>query len=232
MDMSKSVAMLVVTTIGLVAVLAVAPALGQTPVPTPHPYGLDPYAPSDAAWLRNYGAALVAQTPLLELGRLDPYKPSDAALLRQIGGAIPLCCPDAFWPAPSFAPLTGSAARGVTLLRNTGLSIVPRATVSVGSMPPAGGGGTALAPTASGSQPAASTPVATAIRPEDNDGIWIRYGGQRWTSAGRAVPLQEPEFERVGEYAGSPVYRRVRVNDGLIYVPTRKGLVAPFRPKP
>ena len=226
---SKSVAIRVVTTVGFVALLAVAPALGQVAVPTPHPYGLDPYAPSDAAWLRNYGAALVAQTPLLELGRLDPYKPSHAALLRQLGGAIPLCCPDWYWPGPSFAPLTPSATHGVTMLRTARFSIVPRATVIVGLMPPAGGG-TAGAPTA-GSQPA-STPVATAIGPEDNDGIWIRYAGQIWTSAGRAVPLQESEFERVGEYAGFPVYRRARANDGVIYVPTRKDLVAPYRLKP
>jgi len=72
------------------------------------PYGLDPYSPSDAFWLRNYGAALVAQTPLLELRMLDPYKPSHAALIRQIGGAMPLW--GAWWyPAPALpvqAPLT------------------------------------------------------------------------------------------------------------------------------
>ena len=70
-----------------VMLLTGATAAAQT---SSSPYGLDPYSPSDAFWLRNYGAALVAQTPLLELRTLDPYKPSHAALIRQIGGAMPL----------------------------------------------------------------------------------------------------------------------------------------------
>jgi len=71
--------------------LALSPAVGLSQNPAPgRPYGLDPFNPSDAAFLRNYGPALVSQTPLLELRQLDPFNPSDAALLRQIGGAIPL----------------------------------------------------------------------------------------------------------------------------------------------
>lgn len=84
----------------IVLTLAIVPVAAQGPA-AEHPYGLDPYSPSDAQLLRNYGAALVAQTPLLELQKLDPYKPSDAALLRQIGGAIPV------WGLPvGFGPLT------------------------------------------------------------------------------------------------------------------------------
>jgi hypothetical protein len=73
-----------------------------------HPYDLDPYKPSDAALLRNYGSVLVGLTPLLELRRLDPYVPSQAALLRQLGGALPLWVgwyPPVPVPAPA-APLT------------------------------------------------------------------------------------------------------------------------------
>ena len=65
-----------------VALLAAAPAAAQTSIPEEHPYGLDPYKPSDAAILRTWGSTLVAQTPLLELRHLDPYKPSHAALLE------------------------------------------------------------------------------------------------------------------------------------------------------
>lgn len=90
------------TAVIILTLLAAAPASAQ------YPYDLDPYKPSDAAWLRTYGATLVAQTPLLELRRLDPYVPSQAALLRQLGGAMP------WWvgwylpfsPPPTFAPLT------------------------------------------------------------------------------------------------------------------------------
>jgi hypothetical protein len=101
------------TLLAVVPASAQAPAPAQAP-PVQHPYGLDPYKPSDAALLRNYGATLVAQTPLLELAKLDPYKPSDAALLRQIGGAIPLWGL-VWYPAPSgFAPLTPFPATGTT----------------------------------------------------------------------------------------------------------------------
>ena len=54
-----------------VALLAAAPAAAQTSIPEEHPYGLDPYKPSDAAILRTWGSTLVAQTPLLELSRLE-----------------------------------------------------------------------------------------------------------------------------------------------------------------
>jgi hypothetical protein len=93
------------------ALLAAVPAGGQTLTPEPHPYGLDPYKPSDAALLRAYGSTLVAQTPLLELNQLDPYKPSHAALLRQLGGGMPLWSHLSWYPtAPPPAPLMLQAA--------------------------------------------------------------------------------------------------------------------------
>ncbi len=93
-----------------VLLLTVSTAVAQ------HPYELDPYKPTDAAMLRNYGSVLVGLTPLLELRKLDPYVPSEAALLRQLGGALPLWVgwyPPVPVPAPAatltpFAP-TASA---------------------------------------------------------------------------------------------------------------------------
>ena len=70
----------------------------------------NPYKPSDAALLRDFGATLVAHTPLQELRRLDPYKPSEAALLRQLGGAFPLWGLEWYW-----AP----AARAADAIRGT-----------------------------------------------------------------------------------------------------------------
>jgi hypothetical protein len=97
------------------ALLAATQAAAQTVVPELHPYGLDPYKPSDAAILRSYGGTLVAQTPLLELRQLDPYKPSHAELLRQIGNGIPQWShfswyPTAPAPAPLMLPATPPAA--------------------------------------------------------------------------------------------------------------------------
>lgn len=77
-----------------------------------------------------------------------------------------------------------------------------------------------------------ATPViltsALLRRPENNDGIWIEFRGEKWVTAGKAVPLQSSDFRKIGEYAGYPVFNRTTGGD-LIYLPTRGGLVAPYR---
>jgi hypothetical protein len=102
------------------ALLTATPAVAQTQVPELHPYGLNPYKPSDAAILRSYGGTLVAQTPLLELRQLDPYRPSHAELLRQLGNGIPQWShfnwyPNAPVPAPLMLPSTPPAMSAATL---------------------------------------------------------------------------------------------------------------------
>lgn len=74
-------------------------------------------------------------------------------------------------------------------------------------------------------------PEVTVLRPESNDGIWVQFAGFRWISAGPAVPLRAAEFELVGDYAGFPVFARSQVKEDVIYLPTRGGLVAPYRRK-
>jgi len=107
------------------SLLAVVPASAQAPASAQqHPYGLDPYKPSDAALLRQYGATLVALTPLSELQKLDPYKPSHAALLRQLGGAIPVWGLGWFPPVPIPTPLTPFPTTGATGVRPTGSQLV------------------------------------------------------------------------------------------------------------
>jgi len=71
----------------------------------------------------------------------------------------------------------------------------------------------------------------TLMRPESNDGIWIMYQGAKWLSAGAAVPLRATDFQLVGDYAGFPVFARQGVKDDVIYLPTRAGLIAPYRRK-
>lgn len=205
-----------------VTLLAAVPASGQAPASAEHPYGLDPYNPSDAELLRNYGATLVAQTDLLELRKLDPYKPSHAALLRQLGGAIPLWGL-AWYPSPIPAPLTP--------FPTTGFMSLPAATVAVllvGQVPTcaaeANAGPPAVAP-----RPVSS--VSTPLRPESNDGVWIRYAQQKWISAGQSVPFDDSEFVRIGQYGDFPVFTRTGVNEEVIYLPTREDLIAPYRLK-
>jgi hypothetical protein len=43
--------------------------------------------------------------------------------------------------------------------------------------------------------------------------------------------LTGEDFQRVGEYARLPVYKLARGGDDVIYVPSRQGLVAPYRLK-
>ena len=169
----------------IVALIAVVPASGQAPAPAPasaqHPYGLDPYNPSDAALLREYGVTLVAQTPLVELRKLDPYKPSHAALLRQLGGGIPLWG-WAWYTSPGPTPLAP--------FPDARVMAVPAARVR-------------------GRDPAAVVPqlassIATLRRPENNDGVWIRYDGKKWISAGKTVPFDDSEFVLVGQYRRLP----------------------------
>jgi hypothetical protein len=209
----------------VVTLVAVVPASGQTapPAPAEHPYGLDPYNPSDAALLREYGVTLVAQTPRAELRKLDPYKPSHAALLRQLGGGIPLWG-WAWYASPGPAPLTPFPPAG--------LMSSPATTVTdvFGRQVRARADGSRPAPDAL--VPGPPTSIATLRKPESNDGVWILYGQQKWISAGPPVPFEESEFQRVGEYGTFPVFRRTRANDEVIYVPTRKGLIAPYRLKP
>jgi hypothetical protein len=121
-----------VTFVFIGALFAAAPAAAQTVVPELHPYGLDPYKPSDAAILRSWGGTLVAQTPLLELRQLDPYKPSHAELLRQLGNGIPQWShfswyPNAPVPAPLMQPATpppASAARQPAVAPANGVIIL------------------------------------------------------------------------------------------------------------
>lgn len=221
----RSIRRLSISVLATASIALAAPAAAQTAVTSDHPYGLDPYKPSDAALLRNYGAALVTQTPLAELATLDPYKPSHAALLRQLGGAIPLWS-NWFAPGPAWGPVMpafgcqpsrhcgslNSARRGKTVDASQGAAAVPAA-------PPASSG---------------PTTVATLERPRTNDGVSIRFDGQAWLNAGRAIPLESSGFVRIGEYAGFPVYRRsgASANSSVIYVRTRDDLVTPFRLKP
>jgi hypothetical protein len=89
-------------------------------------------------------------------------------------------------------------------------------------------GTTGIAPVVSRQTP---IPVVSMLRPESNDGVWIMFGGEKWISAGTAVPLVAADFVRVGEYAGFPVFARRDFTQEVIYLPSRAGLIAPYRLK-
>src|SRR5688500_8565887 len=204
----------------LLTLAACTSASAQTTTAVQHPYGLDPYNPRDAAILRDYGGVLVAQTPLSELRKLDPYNPTHAALLRSLGGSIPLWAP---WYLPG--PLPASATPFATAAGSAPPTVLvflvdQRQATDAASPAPAG-----VAPAAS------SGGAATLLRPESNDGVWIRYAGQTWISGGPAVALADMDFVRVGEYRSFPVFRPRGAGADVIYLPTRQNLVAPYRLK-
>jgi hypothetical protein len=75
--------------------------------------------------------------------------------------------------------------------------------------------------------------MASLPRAESNDGIWLRFMGGKWVSAGAAVPLRASEFVTVGEYSGFPVFARRGLQEEMIYLPSTStsGLIAPYRLK-
>ena len=75
-----------------------------------------------------------------------------------------------------------------------------------------------------------SAPLVSLRRPEGNDGVWVRFAGEKWVSAGAAIPMNAAAFRVVGEYAGFPVFAR-EDRENTIYLPTRPGLVTPYRLK-
>jgi hypothetical protein len=82
----------------------------------------------------------------------------------------------------------------------------------------------------SGTSTGRSAPMVTLRRPDGNDGVWVQFAGEKWVSAGAAVPMNSATFRIVGQYAGFPVFAR-QDREETIYLPTRAGLVAPYRLK-
>ena len=215
-DVASHVALVILTLL-----IGVAGVSAQTQESDAHPYGLDPYKPSDAALLRDYGETLVAQTPLSELQKLDPYKPSHAALLRNLGGAIPLWG-IVWYPGPvpaSLSPFAPQTASEQSTAINRWERRRQRNEFEMTTSP-------AVA------APAEPSSMATLRVPESNDGVWILFDSKRWISAGHTVSLDASKFERVGEYDGFPVYRRSGESEDVIYLPAREGAIAPYRLKP
>ncbi len=212
-----------------IALLSAASSGAQTPTPAVEVYNLDPYDPSDAELLRQYGAVLVAQTPLLELRKLDTHTPSHAKLLRDLGGAIPLW---ALWYPPTPFPASLTPFQGPT-----GFAPAPAGNIVfvLPGQADAQADDAASSAPAADSAPASSSPAAVTLRrPENNDGVWISYAGQKWISAGPALALDQSAFSRVGEYSSVPVFKREGAAEDVIYVAASDDarLVVPYRLKP
>jgi hypothetical protein len=184
---------------------------GNTMVRTGHYNGVPLYADTT---IEPYSIVLVP----LPRGLMQPYERLRRGDLAGTTGSR----------APSFpvGRVTAGRAIGQAPVSPTNLPR-PIGAISVYTPEVAAAAGPGVA-----SAPLPQEPEVPLLRPESNDGIWVPFAGYRWISAGSAVPLRAAEFELVGDYAGFPVFARSTVTEDVIYIPTRAGLVAPYRRKP
>jgi hypothetical protein len=193
---------------------------GNTMVRTGHYNGVPLYADTT---IEPYSVVLVP----IGGGLLQPYERVRAGDLAGTVGSR----------TPSFPVRTRPEPREVVAAPSaTTAPAQPRGLVSAVEEGAVGTSGRMSVPTAvgTGGTITAARPrqggVATVRRAESNDGIWLRYMGARWISAGPAVPLRASEFVQVGEYAGNPVYARKGLEEDRIYLPSAGGVI-PFRLK-
>ena len=184
---------------------------GNTMVRTGHYNGVPLYADTT---IEPYSIVYVP----VARGQLQPYERRRRGDLAGTTGSR----------APSFPVDRDPASRGI-LQAAAPPTNLPLPIGAIGAYTPdLGRGADALSPAPLQQSQQENVPL---LRPENNDGIWVWFSGAKWISAGSAVPLRAQEFELVGDYAGFPVFARARVKEQVIYIPTRAGLVAPYRRK-
>jgi hypothetical protein len=143
--------------------------------------------------------------------------------------------------APSF-PVAATSTTATATPPVGVLASAPAGTIAVIPLAPARATGTSgtgepVAVGTSGISPPPTrrrqdqVPLVTLARPLNNDGLWIQYLGEKWVAAGTAVPFTTGDFRAVGSYSGFPVYARLDTSAQVIYLPTREGLIAPYRLK-
>ena len=196
---------------------------GNTMVRTGHYNGVPLYADTT---IEPYSVVLVP----IGRGLLQPYERQRRGALAGTTGSRPPSFPVAVIPQAAALPAAPVSPTGLP---------VPVGAVSVSSSEVAATTGTARTgtPGAVGTagviavRPQPAQPIVTLRRPENNDGVWVSFGGEKWVSYGVAVPLSATDFVQVGQHAGFPVYARRELKEEKIYLPTRTGLVAPYRLK-
>ncbi len=213
------------------AAVTPTPARAQDPEPSRPVHELltlDPNKPSDAALLRDFGDTLVAQVPVADMQALDPYKPSDAALLRRMGAGLPIYL--AWYPyvvAPSMPVLQRTREAEAS---PHGMPRRHARAGAIGALP------YPIAPRPNDcacerAPESGPTSLATVLKPQSNDGVWIEFQQRRWISAGKTAPHVETDFVSAGTYRDLTVYKRRGSSDDVIYLPTRDGSLVPYRLK-
>jgi hypothetical protein len=171
-------------------------------------------------------------------GLMQPYeRPRQGSLAGTTASRTPSfpvsVTPPLNGPPPSSAPLAqaGVAPTAPPLPIGAIGAYTPESTVGTsGTTVPSPVGTAGLIAAAPRPSPNRLT-MTTIERPTSNDGLWIRYLGEKWVSAGQAVAITPTGFRVVGNYEGFPVFARNGTSEQVIYVPTRAGVAAPYRLK-
>lgn len=198
---------------------------GNTMVRTGHYNGVPLYAD---ATVEPFSIILVP----VSRGLMQPYeRPRRGDLAGTTGSRAP-SFPGQLTPGATSVPAAAVAptalplpAGAISVFTPAGMERVVGTTGTAAPAPAAAPVGTAFTPAPS------ARALVSLRRPETNDGVWIRYGGAKYVSAGAPVPFGD-QFRHVGEHGTFPVF--VRTGEaGVIYLPTsRAGVVAPYRIKP
>jgi hypothetical protein len=172
-------------------------------------------------------------------GRLQPYERRRAGALAGTTGTTLPTFPVALRPdvevqpvaagAPTNLPLTAGAVSAFTPEVTPPLVLVPAVATaapacSCDQTAPLAVPATAVAPV-----PTDRVAVLSVRRPDNNDGLWVRYDGATWVSRGVAEP-RTTAFTQIGEHGGFPVFRKQGEGDA-IYLQSREGVLAPYRRK-
>jgi hypothetical protein len=171
-------------------------------------------------------------------GQLQPYERLRRGDLAGTTGTTLPSFPIAIRPDEPVLPMAAGAPTNLPLSVGAIPAYTPDVTPPVEFVPaaataaaPSCACGPLAAPAAAVAPPIAADRVAviSVRRPDNDDGVWIRYDGDTWISAGRAEP-RTTAFRQVGDVGEFPVYSRPGAGD-TIYLPSRDGLLAPYKRK-
>ncbi len=189
---------------------------GNTMVRTGHYNGVPLYADTT---VEPFSVILVP----ISRGMLQPYERPRRGELAGTSGSRAPAFPTALRPDTAVIATAPSAPTGLPVPVGAISVYTPATPAAAVTGPREVVGTTGFLPT-----PRAAAPLVTLRRPQGNDGIWIRFLDMQWVSAGTSVSAIG-NFERVGEYAGLPVFRRGDADEPVIYLPTAAGRFAPYR---
>ncbi len=171
-------------------------------------------------------------------GQLQPYERRRRGDLAGTTGTTLPSFPIALLPEGPIVPMAAGAPTNLPLSVGAINTFTPEVTPPVVYLPAVA---TAAAPACSceaAAVPAVAVApplppdrvaVLSARRPDNNDGVWIRFDNATWVSTGVAEP-RTTAFTQVGEHAGFAVFRKQDGGD-VIYLQSREGVLAPYRRK-